>query len=139
MLDIGSGLLSSVVYVFNNGTILKSKGAVEKKCNKSLNELQAYIRSPVVEAVPEFDVISYWYMQKSGPLRSMSLDILSTPASSSSVERLYSKSKIDDKPLRQRLNLVKKGEMQIMKSLWNFQAEEIIDKTKDYFSVDLQN
>lgn len=46
----------------------------------------------------------------------MALDILSIPASSVDVERIFSSSKRDDSHLRQNMDPVFKGELQVAKS-----------------------
>lgn len=53
----------------------------------------------------------------------MALDILRTPGSSSSVERLISRAKIDVSPLRRRLNPELFAFLQIMKGWWNFMKD----------------
>lgn len=57
----------------------------------------------------------------------MAVDVLSIPASSVDVERLFSKAKQDDSPLRQSMDPVFKGELQIAKS-WILLSHKINKK-----------
>lgn len=121
-------LLSEIIKVFKNGDIAKKKLSDTIYCPGNYSELQLYLKEKPIVADYYYDIIDYWYRQKNSPLRQMALDILSTPGSSCTVERLFSMAKKDDSPLHQSLNTYKKGELQILKSYWNLQRDIILER-----------
>lgn len=80
------------------------------------DELDLYLKEPTLNAGKSFNVLEYWYSRNDSPLKRMALDILSIPASSVDVERIFSSSKRDDSHLRQNMDPVFKGELQVAKS-----------------------
>lgn len=113
--------------VFKNVDMDNDRTEQTSNRSENLSELELYVKEPIMCADWKYDVVTHWWGQKSSSLRSMALDVLSTPSSSSSVERLFSRAKMDDGELRQRLGSNRKGELQIMKGWWNFAVSEIIN------------
>lgn len=104
----------------------KKKGLFDEIYEKreDFDEFEYYLREPPINAGSKFDVLQYWVNRGDSPLKRMAIDILSIPASSTDVERLFSSAKMDDNKLRQRLEPRLKGDLQVAKS-WYLLEENI--------------
>lgn len=104
----------------------KKKGIFDEifESGDNIDELEFYLNEPPLNVGPNFDVMEYWLNRKESPLQVMAIDILSIPASSTSVERLFSSAKMDDCKLRLSLDPMLKGKMQVAKS-WYILEEKI--------------
>lgn len=88
------------------------------------DELEVYLNEPPIKMSYNFNLLEYWLGRKATALQKMAIDILSIPASSTDVERIFSSAKLDDNRLRQSLEPELKGNLQVAKS-W-FKVEEMV-------------
>lgn len=86
--------------------------------NISQNPFEEYINNPSISSCDEkFDIVKYWGTNQYVGLQHFAKDILTIPASSSAVERLFSSCKLMDRDNRGRLTTITKSELQETRAL----------------------
>lgn len=90
---------------------------------RNIDPFSIYLQQPITEYNPNFNLIKYWNNYSNKELRNMALDIISIPATSSNVERLFSSSKLVDKFNRQKMLPSTKGILILSKGFWLYQLK----------------
>lgn len=85
-----------------------------------VDPLTAYINEQCIGYQKEFDLILYWKRCPHQELKRMALDIISIPATSANVERLFSSSKLVDCFNRQRMLPQTKRLLVLTKNWWRY-------------------